>query len=160
MIYAGMNTDLSIYPKAIQQALAFLDGHDIAHMTPGKYPIMQDKMFAVVVDVQLAETEDVKPEAHRTYIDVQYWPEQATRFGVFPLSEHSVAMEEHPENDVWYYQAEPDESFLIGRPNHFAVFFPSDVHRPDLTVHGNETIRKCVVKVAVELLRETPAVEG
>lgn len=154
MIYAGMDTDRSIYPKAIQQALTFLAEHDIAGMAPGKYPIMGDKMFAVVVDVQLAETENVKPEAHRTYIDVQYWPERATRFGIFPLSEQSVAVEEHPENDVWYYQAEPDESFLIGRPNHFAVFFPDDVHRPDLCVQGNETIRKCVVKVEMDLLRE------
>ncbi len=154
MIYAGMDTDLRIYPRAIQQALAFLKEHDVANMAPGKYPIQGDKMFAVVVDVQLSQTENVKPEAHKTYIDVQYWPQRPTRFGTFPLSAASVVTEAHPENDVWYYETEADESFLIGRPNHFAIFFPTDVHRPDLCVQTAETIRKCVVKVDVSLLQE------
>ena len=109
-------------------------------------------MFAVVVDVDLGEIQEVKPEAHRTYIDVQYWPEAVTRFGVFLLTDSSEVLEARPDSDVWYYRAEEDESFLTGRPGSFAVFFPEDVHRPDLRAAGPARIRKCVVKVNVSLL--------
>lgn len=154
MIYAKMSADRSIYPEAIQKALDFLNDHDISKMEPGRYPILGDKMFAVVVDVELARTEQVKPEAHKTYIDVQYWQDHVTRFGMFPLTEASVVKEARPDNDVWYYETEADESFLVNRPNSFAIFFPSDVHRPDLCVDEPKTIRKCVVKIDVQLLAQ------
>lgn len=153
MVYAAMNSDHSIYPQAIQTALRFLREHDIVHMAPGRYPMDGDNMFAVVVDVDLAEPSAVRPEAHRTYIDIQYWPEAATGFGTFPLTAASVVTEAKPENDVWYYEAEADESFLTGRPDSFAIFFPSDVHRPDLCLDKPARIRKCVVKVAAALLQ-------
>ena len=152
MIFAAMDTDHTIYPPAIQRALRYLREHDIAHMAPGRYAIEGDNMFAVVVDVDLAEPDAVKPEAHRTYIDIQFWPEHVTRFGTFPLTDASVVSEAKPDQDVWYYRAEADESFLIGRPNSFAIFFPSDVHRPDLCVGTPQRIRKCVVKVNTAML--------
>ena len=153
MVFAAMDTDHNIYPPAIQKALRFLKEHDIMQMEPGRHPIDGEKMFAVVVDVDLAEPAAVKPEAHRTYIDIQYWPESATRFGTFPLTSASVITEAKPENDVWYYKAEADESFLIGRPDSFAIFFPCDVHRPDLCVGDPKRIRKCVVKVDATLVQ-------
>lgn len=153
MIYASMDTDHRIYPAAIQKALAYLQTHDIANMEPGRYPIDGKRMFAVVVDVDLAQTDQVRPEAHKTYIDIQYWPESVTRFGFFPLTSASNVTEAQPENDVWYYHPEADEAFLCGRPNSFAVFFPWDVHRPDLQATAPQRIRKCVVKVDVGLLK-------
>ena len=152
MIYSTIHADCSIYPAAIQRAIQYLREHDIAKIAPGRYPIEGGQMFAVVVDVQLADIEAVKPEAHERYIDVQYWPEGATRFGVFPLSNKSNVIEAQPEHDVWYYEAEADESFLIGRPGSFAIFFPTDIHRPDLQINAPEVIRKCVVKVDISLL--------
>lgn len=152
MVYAAMDSDHSIYPPAIRKALNFLKEHDITRLSPGRHPIDGENMFAVVVDVDLAETDQVKPEAHRTYIDIQYWPEHAARFGIFPLTEASVMTEADPEHDVWYYAGEADESFVTGRPGCFAVFFPWDVHRPDLSAGGPKRIRKCVVKVNVSLL--------
>lgn len=152
MVFAAMDTNHNIYPQAIQKALQFLKEQDIMQMEPGRYPIDGEKMFAVVVDVELAEPDAVKPEAHRAYIDIQYWPESATRFGTFPLTDASVVTEARPEHDVWYYGPEADESFLVGRPNSFAIFFPWDVHRPDLCVDKPKRIRKCVVKVDVGLV--------
>ena len=154
MIYAMLDTDCSIYPEAIQEALHYLKNHDMMAMKPGKYPIHGDKMFAVVVDVELGNIYTVKPEAHRTYIDVQYWSNRAPRFGCFPLTAASNIEAENPEQDVWYYEAEVDESFVIARPGSFAIFFPEDVHRPDLCANGPECIRKCVVKIDVSLLSE------
>ena len=154
MIYAALKSDLTIYPPAIRRALRYLMEHDTAAMEPGRYAIEGDSMFAVVVDVDLSETEQIRPEAHRTYIDVQFWPEAPVRFGCFPLSEASRMTEARPDSDVWYYQGEPDEAFITGRPGSFAVFFPWDVHRPDLLIGAPGRIRKCVVKVAMALLEE------
>jgi YhcH/YjgK/YiaL family protein len=39
-------------------------------------------------------------------------------------------------------------------PGDFAIFFPSDVHRPACEVSGPETIRKVVVKVRFALFAE------
>ena len=152
MIYARLDAERSIYPEALQEALSYLENHDISKMEPGKHPIKGDKMFAVVVDVALADAEAVKPEAHRTYIDLQYWQDCSTKFGIAGLTDRSVLLEEHPENDVWYYQKPEDESFVTAQPHSFAVFFPTDIHRPDVRVDGPETIRKCVVKIDRTLL--------
>lgn len=152
MIFAAMDTPRGIYPPAIQKALDYLESQDIMNMEPGRYPIEGDRMFAVVVDVNLAEAQQIRPEAHRTYIDIQYWPQSPTRFGCFPLTGRSQVTESNPAGDVWYYQPEGDEAFLYGRPGSFAVFFPWDVHRPDIQVSGPQRIRKCVVKVDMCLM--------
>jgi YhcH/YjgK/YiaL family protein len=35
-------------------------------------------------------------------------------------------------------------------PERFFLFFPSDIHRPSLTVNGNSPVKKIVVKVKID----------
>ena len=48
-----------------------------------------------------------------------------------------------------------NESTLTMTPGSFAVFFPSDVHRPGCLLDQSATVRKVVIKVRASLLAES-----
>jgi YhcH/YjgK/YiaL family protein len=50
------------------------------------------------------------------------------------------------EKDIVFFADKPELSFMLP-PGHFVVFFPGDAHAP---LAGQATIRKAVVKVAVD----------
>ena len=58
------------------------------------------------------------------------------------------------ERDLLFYIGMENESTLTMVPGSFAVFFPTDVHRPGCVVDQPEAIRKVVVKVRASLLAE------
>ena len=49
--------------------------------------------------------------------------------------------------DLLFYADVADEATLLMRPGSFAVFLPTDVHRPACAFDGPEAIRKVVMKV-------------
>ena len=58
-----------------------------------------------------------------------------------------VKMEDCPEDDVYFFDAEGDH--FVVHAGQFAVFTPHDAHRPGVTVDGPAPIKKVVVKVAL-----------
>ena len=54
--------------------------------------------------------------------------------------------------DLLFYTGMENESTLTMTPGSFAVFLPSDVHRPGVALDEPKKVRKVVVKVRVSLL--------
>ena len=54
--------------------------------------------------------------------------------------------------DLLFYTGMENESTLTMTPGSFAVFLPTDVHRPACAFEQPEAIRKVVVKVRFSLL--------
>ena len=46
-----------------------------------------------------------------------------------------------------------NEGFITSTPGCFCVFFPTDIHRPQVADGEPMKVRKVVVKVSVELLK-------
>jgi YhcH/YjgK/YiaL family protein len=90
-------------------------------------------------------------ESHRSYIDVQIVLEGDEIMEVADLAHTSPREPYNPERDLLVHTDCPRASALRVGPGDIAIFFPSDVHMPNLRV-GAEPVatRKCVVKVPVE----------
>lgn len=144
---------LTAYPKAIRQALEFIQKTDWKTIENGKHPIDGDKMFANVMDMTTRPFEGSHPEIHEKYIDLMYWPEGGEKIGVAPYLGVEPILESRPENDIAFLASVDGESVLTATEGCFGVFFPWDAHRPGLFLEDGPAVsRKCVVKISVELI--------
>ena len=144
---------LTAYPKAIRQALEFIQKTDWKAIENGKHPIDGDKMFANVMDMTTRPFEGSHPEIHEKYIDLMYWPEGGEKIGAAPYLGVEPILESRPENDIAFLASVDGESVLTATEGCFGVFFPWDAHRPGLFLgDGPAVSRKCVVKISVELI--------
>jgi YhcH/YjgK/YiaL family protein len=89
-------------------------------------------------------------ESHRKFIDVQIVFEGVELMEVAELATMTTRQAYNPERDLITYEDNPDASWLRVFPGQAAVFFPTDVHMPQLAVReAGGVVRKCVIKVPV-----------
>ena len=130
----------------MEAAFAFLRDAIHADPEPGEYEIDGRDVYAIVADCVAKEPEDVRLEAHKKYIDIQFSLHGEDRIGWSPLSEcTNVEQAYDSNNDVELYTDTPKDWFLL-RDATFCVLFPQDAHAP---LAGTGTSKKVVVKVAV-----------
>lgn len=145
--------DLAIYPKAIQQALVYLQRTDFDAIAVGRYELAGNHIYVQVLDLETQTKDTVLPEVHRNYLDVQYLHKGIERIGVATdLGQNLIATPYDQKRDILFYQSMENETELVMRPGNFAVFFPSDIHRPACIDEYPTKIRKVVVKIALSQL--------
>ena len=155
MIIDNLRTGMCDYGNMdvrLAKAFAWLKTTDLKALDPDQTIVIDDNRIKAMIQAY----DSIKPadgsfEAHRMYIDIQivvtgqeimYWS---------PASElTSVKTPYNYEKDAIFFE-EPKHSIpMLFRENDFAVFFPSDGHKPRCQAAGKpEKVRKIVVKVAV-----------
>lgn len=142
------------YPAAVMRAIAYLKANATAIpvMTPGKYPIEGEAMFAKVFDVTTLAVADTHPELHKKYVDVQYWATGEELMGYAPNTGGTVVLQADEVEDLYFLQDVPNEVFLPAHSGDVMVLFPEDIHRPAIRKDAPVCCRKVVVKVSVDLL--------
>lgn len=141
------------YPPRIVQALDWLKAQDLDSLPAGEHLIDGRAMYAQVLDVQTKPKSELLPERHRRYIDVQYLHRGHEIMGVaLETGNNPVATVYDDTRDILFYQTAENEFFFQHAVGQFAVFFPEDIHRSTMTEGESETIRKVVVKVALDSL--------
>ena len=121
---------------------------------PGKQLIQGDRLYAGI-DVYDTKTRDTaKLETHRKYVDIQILLSGTEIIELFPKQGLTVCEPYNPERDAEFYAAPAKTNMKITlNPGQFLVFFPEDAHMPCLTAGSiPQTVKKVVVKVAVDLL--------
>jgi biofilm protein TabA len=135
------------FEKAIKYALST----DLATIETGKYPIDGENVLAIVNEYTTKPASDCDPESHRDYADIQIMIAGAERFGYTPLEDQLATTPYRPENDVAFYSIPPEElNYITLRPGQFIIFFPSDIHQPEVFTQQPQLVRKVVLKVALE----------
>lgn len=136
------------------QAFEFLQG--LTPKTPdGRYELMgDDLMFAMVMTYEPLEKEASRPEAHKTYIDIQSTISSIEGMFIYDQEELKIETPYDSQKDVEFYSPNRDhEHFISVSPGEFAVFFSSDAHMPQMKTSGQTgPIKKAVVKVHHRLL--------
>lgn len=145
--------NLSIYPRAIQRAIEYLKETDFSTKEVGSYEVEGKKLFFQVVDTETGEIEERQAEIHRNYIDIHYSLEGNETIG-FVVDNGNNAVKEDllEEKDILFYEGVENENFVRMVPGSFAIFYPTDVHRPNCSEKETRKIRKVIAKVSVELL--------
>jgi len=133
--------------KAWDDALKFLRRPDLDTLSPGKYPIDGDKVYATIGVGPNKEFDKTSFESHRKYIDLQYVIKGKEKIGVAQVSKATVTVPYNEPNDIAHYTAEG--KYYIAAPGTFFLFFPVNAHRPGIKVDGYDTVRKLVIKIRV-----------
>lgn len=144
----------NLYPAAIQKALSFLKETNLDELPLGRHEIEGNLIYAQVMDLTTQEFNSIYPETHRNYLDVQYLHKGTEKIGIAIANEENPIQEEYdPARDIMFYSSAKNESIFEMYPGNFAIFLPSDIHRPGCINQKQQVIRKIVVKVALSLLK-------
>ncbi|MDR3435567.1 YhcH/YjgK/YiaL family protein [Telmatospirillum sp.] len=148
-----VDTAFGWLPGPLKMVLSHLKATDFDAKPLGRYDLQGNDIFVQVMDVKTKELSETRPEIHSKYIDVQFMWRGRERIGVVSDNGKNVVAEDLlAERDLLFYRNAENESIVELHPGDFAVFFPSDVHRPLCAIDAPEPVRKVVVKVAVSLL--------
>jgi biofilm protein TabA len=133
--------------QAWDKAFTFLRTHNLDSLPVGKYSIDGDKVFATVTVSPNKEFDQTNWESHHKYLDLQYVISGKEKIGVAALASATVTKPYDGSKDVANYTAEG--KYYIAQPGTFFLFFPTDVHRPNIKVEGYDSVKKIVIKIDV-----------
>jgi len=145
---ATLDRDAAILPENVRKGLDFLAKTDIASLPAGRIDIEGDSIFALIQDYDTEPKEKKRPESHARYMDIQYVFAGREVIGYAPLATaHTVEEDLFEGRDVRFYSNVSDETDLLMGPGAYALFYPSDIHRPGCAAETAGKVRKVVVKV-------------
>jgi len=129
------------------KAFLFLKETNLDTLSTGKHPIDGDNAYASVTEAPSKELDKAGWESHKKYIDLQYVIRGKEQIAVSPIDKATVTKPYDETKDVANYTAEG--TFYTAEPGTFFLFFPQDVHRPNIKVAGYDIVKKIVIKIKV-----------
>lgn len=141
--------------KELQIGLKYLKDTDFSQLENGKYPVFEDKVYAIVQDYFSKPLEEGKYEAHKKHIDIQYIIEGEEQIGYSDIENFSEDTEYNEEKDIVFLAQNLDlatedvPSFVKLKAQEFAIFTINDAHMPSIAVETPSFVRKVVVKVSI-----------
>lgn len=138
--YKGISTNLDV-------AIEFLEKNDIRKLKNGKIEILEDKVFANVMEVVPKEESEVDFEIHKKYIDIQI---DVIGSEFLFLGNNIVANVLDYNENTDYGAVHCDDSMCckLG-DNKFVMCFPGEPHKPSIKSDDNGYLKKCVIKVVI-----------
>ncbi len=139
----------SISPK-VARAIEWLKSNDIKALEPGQtITVDGDRISAQIQAYDSIAAEETRFEAHRRYIDIQIVLSGSETIYWAPLARTpKIRTAYNYDNDVVFFE-DPEVSVALRLDaGDFAIFFPSDAHKPRCIANKREKIAKIVVKVA------------
>jgi YhcH/YjgK/YiaL family protein len=138
----------SLGPKFIK-AFDYLANTDLTSITKGKYEIDGTDIFAIVNEYDTVPSSGEQLEAHKKYIDVQYIVRGQELIGHDWLRQQ-VPSKAYDETADYMLFGEPPSFFSRMEQGMFAIFFPTDLHMPNIMVNKASPVKKIVIKVSVQ----------
>ena len=127
------------------KAFDFLQHTDLANLPLGRIEL-GDKMYATVSEYFPKGRDTTLFEAHRTNVDIHYVISGKESIDIAPLESMTVIETYNFERDLMFGSVSKFTE-LKASPDRFFVIFPSQVHRPGVTIENNSLfIRKIVIK--------------
>jgi YhcH/YjgK/YiaL family protein len=137
----------------LKTAVEHLKTTDFAALPVGNYELQGRDIHVQVIDLHTRPFAETFAEVHREYIDVQFLVHGSEKIGVATDTGNNVVSRDKLDaHDLLLYTGMENESTLTMTPGSFAVFLPTDAHRPGCAADQPQAIRKVVVKVRASLL--------
>jgi YhcH/YjgK/YiaL family protein len=131
------------------KAFEYLASTDFTTVEKGKYELDGTSLFAIVNEYDTVDPLKEQMEAHKKYIDIQYMVAGAERMGHALLQSQTPSQAYDAEKDFWLFGDAPS-FFSVVQQGMFAIFFPGDLHMPNIMIDAPAPVKKVVIKVAVE----------
>ncbi|NUQ82375.1 MAG: YhcH/YjgK/YiaL family protein [Bacteroidetes bacterium] len=134
----------AIHPY-LKTAFSYLQSTDFSSMTPGKYPVLGDDIFAILSDYQTKNRDETKMEAHRIFTDIHFLISGEEWVGYLPNTGQVPSVPYHPEDDYMLFDERCAYTRLV--PGQVAIFFPPELHMPSIHNGSPAPVRKVVMKL-------------
>lgn len=134
-------------PK-FEKAFQYLADTDFSTLAKGKYEIDGTDIFAIVNEYDTIEVAGEQMESHKKYIDIQYMVNGEEQIGHDFLQGQTPSKAYDEEKDFMLFGEKPS-FFTRLAAGSFAIFFPTDLHMPNLKVEASIPVKKIVIKVSV-----------
>lgn len=137
--------------KGFEAAFDFLRTADLGALQPGRFDFGEAGNYAIVEAYTSKAWEDTKWESHLKYLDIQYIIKGSEQMG-WRCSEGLIVSEDRlAGNDIVFYESDDElVSSAILNAGDFAVFFPTDVHRPAACVDHPMPVKKIIFKLLID----------
>jgi YhcH/YjgK/YiaL family protein len=145
----GTQFDYGQLGVKLDKAFNWLRANDLLSFKPGRVPIDGERVFAEVQEYMTFDPAGAYFERHRSYIDIQMLVKGNEIIHWASADKLTTVRTPYNfEKDIVFYE-EPAASLPVTlNDGDFAVFFPSDGHKPRGWVSVASPIRKIVVKVS------------
>ena len=130
------------------KAFDYLTNTDLTSITKGKYEIDGTDIFAIVNEYDTVAASGEQMEAHKKYIDVQYIVSGEELIGHDWLRQQTPSKPYDETADFMLFGEQPS-FFSKLQQGMFAIFFPTDLHMPNIMVNKASPVKKIVIKVGV-----------
>jgi YhcH/YjgK/YiaL family protein len=132
-----------------KKAFEYLAQTDFSKVEKGKYELDGKDLFAIVNEYDSVSADNEQMESHKRYIDIQYIVAGAERIGHDFLKAQTPSKPYDDEKDFMLWGEKPS-FFSILQQGMFAIFFPHDLHMPNIMIDKAAYVKKVVIKVAVK----------
>ncbi len=150
MIFDKINNckKYEVHHKYFEKAFDFLKRQDLESLSPGKYDIAGNDVYAFVQEYETKDLTDAKYEAHRKYIDIQYLIEGCENMG-YSQADDLKAFTPYSEEDD-FIMLDGASRLILYNPGEFFILFPEDAHMPGISYEKKQKVKKVVIKVKVK----------
>ena len=133
----------------MEQAIAWLEANHANPNLPERIEIEGKNLYALVQIYETIPAEaEVRCEAHRLYLDIQYIVSGEEMMGWTSLDQLHDLIPYNAEKDALFGKAPLAEITPVQvRAGHAAIFYPEDAHAPKLAIGAPVSVRKIVLKV-------------
>jgi biofilm protein TabA len=143
--------------EGFAKVFGFLESTDLRALPPGRHPIEDDDIFALVSVGETRAPDAAQFEGHRRYIDVQCVVEGQEAIGVASTASLVTSVPYDEGKDIEFFVNPPTFQKIEMHAGSFAILFPGQAHLPSLHLDGPHQVRKVVVKVSLAYLQRQRA---
>jgi biofilm protein TabA len=128
-----------------KRSFEFLKREDLKLLSPGRYEIDGNEVFALIQQYETKDLEGREYEAHKQYIDIQYMMEGEEGMAFSSINDLYVTSEYEEEEDAMLLDGEK----ILHKLNaeEFYVFFPEEPHLPGVMNVEKKNVKKVVIKI-------------
>ncbi len=139
--------NISNYDAVSKKVIDFL-----MSLTPeietGRYEI-DETSYANIDVYETKQPDNCKFEAHKKYIDIQMLLSGVEELDYMPVENLKVSQDYDEKRDIMFFEssAEPADTVILGN-NKFAIIYPHEAHKPQITFGNSpQKVKKVVVKI-------------
>lgn len=139
-MYYGMHP---LFKKAFE----YLCSSDFTKIENGSYELDGKNLIAIVNSYQTEPSAQRVWEGHQKYIDIQLVSKGIENMGYSPIHLAKELQAYNDENDFTKFDASGLE--ITVPAGYFTIFYPTDIHKPNLIHTSSTEVKKVVMKVRV-----------
>ena len=136
----------NIHP-GICKALDYIKSAAFSDLTMGRHEIDGEALFVILKEYSTKKIDGNLLESHINYIDVQYIVKGVEQMGV-TMKAGQKPEKVYDDKDDYMLFDEPYDIVTV-KEGMFAIFFPDDIHMPDVTTSEPSLVKKAVFKVRI-----------